>query len=79
MTKSRIKRVLISPQVLMRMFAIDSSWKEVKGIPSDATMRGFTIDPLTQTLNLFVYHDSFPEIDIEMEVAKPLETLFRKL
>lgn len=50
-----------------------------RGTPRTARLRGFTIDPMTQNLNLFVEDESFEEIEVETQVAPILETLFRKI
>lgn len=76
--KAKIKRVQINPQVFFHIMCNDTAWRVSKGIPKGAKMRGFTLDPYTQTLNLFVEHDSFPEVDLE-SVAPSLETEFIKI
>lgn len=68
----------INPDALFHIFETGTGWRVTKGIPKDAKMRGFTIDPYTQILHLFVEHESFEEVP-EGEVAPQLETLFKKL
>lgn len=76
--KARVKRVVINPQVLFHIMQEDTAWKVVKGIPAGAKMRGFTLDPYTQCLHLFVEHNSFDEVDLNT-VAPQLETQFKKI
>lgn len=76
--KARVKRVVINPQVLFHIMQVETSWLVSKGIPDGAKMRGFTLDPYTQCLHLFVEHESFDEIDLNT-VAPQLETLFKKV
>lgn len=78
MAKAKIQRLMINPEVLFHIMETGSAWRVTKGIPPGAKMRGFTVDPYTQTLHLFVEHDSFPEVEIG-EVAPQLETLFKKI
>ena len=79
MRKARVKRVQINPEALFDMFQPGTSWTVEKGIPKTARLRGFTLDPLTQMLHLFVEDVSFEEIPIESKVAPTLETLFKKI
>ena len=79
MKKARIKRVIVNPNVLFHVFGSRTAWKVVEGIPVGATMKGFTVDPLTMNLNLFIAHESFPEIQLEFEVADSLNMLFEKI
>lgn len=74
----RIKRLVISPTVFFRIMQTETAWEVFKGIPEGARLAGFTLDPYTQNLNLFVEHDSFPQIE-EGTVAPVLETEFRRL
>lgn len=77
--KAKVKRVKISPEAFFHIMRTDTAWRVHKGIPSGARLRGFTIDPYTQELNLFVEHDSFEAVDVHAEVAPILETEFRKI
>jgi hypothetical protein len=79
MTNKRIKRVLISPEILTHVLATGTAWRVEEGIPLGATMKGFTLDPATQCLNLFVEHEEFEMVDMEREVAEPLTVLFKKI
>jgi hypothetical protein len=76
--KARIKRVLINPEAFFHIMQDDTAWRVAKGIPKGARMRGFTLDPYTQCLHLFVEHDSFEEVDLHA-VAPQLETMFKKI
>ncbi len=77
--KAKIKRVAISPDMLFHVMETDTAWRVAKGIPKGARMRGITIDPFTQTLHLFVEHDSFEPVKIDTQVSPLLETLFKKI
>jgi len=77
-TTARVKRVVIVPEILFHIFGTGTSWRVETGIPLDARIRGVTHDPYANTINLFVEHESFPEID-GGSVAEPLEMLFKKL
>lgn len=76
--KARIKRVLINPEAFFHIMQDDTAWRVSKGIPKGARLRGFTLDPYTQCLHLFVEHDSFDEVDVH-SVAPQLETMFKKI
>jgi hypothetical protein len=70
--------MMISPEALFQIMETGSAWRVTKGIPKDAKMRGFTLDPYTQTLHLFVEHESFEEVEVG-DVAPKIESLFKKL
>lgn len=76
--KAKIKRVKIHPEAFFGIMATDTAWRVHKGIPKGAKLRGFTVDPYTQELNLFVEHDSFEAVDVGT-VCPLLETEFRKI
>lgn len=76
--KARIKRVQIHPDAFFHIMRENTAWRVSKGIPMGARLRGFTIDPYTQALNLFVEHDSFEEVEVA-EVCPVLLTEFRKI
>ena len=76
--KLKMKRVAINPESLLHIMQSDTAWRVSRGIPREAKMRGFTLDPYTQTLFLFIEHDSFPEIDMGT-VCPILDTEFRKI
>lgn len=76
--KARIKRVQINPQAFFHIMCDGTAWRVYKGIPAGASLRGFTLDPYTQNLHLFVEHESFEEVDLQT-VAPLLETEFRKI
>jgi len=75
----RLRRMLISPDVLFHVFQTGSSWRVDAGIPEEARVRGFTLDPQTQCLNLFIECEEFEEIDVDSEIAPTLQTLFKKI
>lgn len=76
--KAKIKRVKISPEAFFHIMRSDTAWRVSKGIPKGARLRGFTIDPYTQELNLFVEHEDFEPIEVST-VAPILETEFVKI
>lgn len=76
--KAKIKRLKISPDAFFHIMATDTAWRVHKGIPSGARLRGFTLDPYTQELNLFIEHESFEAVDVTT-VAPLLESEFRKI
>lgn len=76
--KAKIKRVKIHPEAFFSIMATDTAWRVHKGIPKGAKLRGFTVDPYTQELNLFVEHDSFEAVELGV-VCPLLETEFRKI
>lgn len=77
--KARIKRVVISPEVLFHILQTGTAWRVERGIPEGATLRGITNDPLTMNLNMFVEHEEFPEVNLESEVSSQIEILCKKL
>lgn len=76
--KARVKRVMISPEAFLHIMREGTAWKVVKGIPKESRLRGFTVDPYTQVLHLFVEHSSFDEVDV-YSVSPQLETMFEKI
>lgn len=79
MNKVKMKRLVASPDVLFSIMKTGTSWKVFKGIPETAKLRGFTLDPMTQNLHLFIEDESFPEVDVEKQVAPSLITEFKRL
>lgn len=76
--KAKVKRVKISPEAFFHIMRTETAWRVHKGIPAGARLRGFTVDPYTQELNLFVEHESFEAVDVGT-VCPILETEFRKI
>lgn len=76
--KAKIKRVKVHPEAFFHIMATNTAWRVHKGIPNGAKLRGFTVDPYTQELNLFVEHESFDAVDVST-VCPILETEFRKI
>jgi hypothetical protein len=76
--KKRMKRILISPEVFLKILSQDTSWKVLHGVPITAILKGCVIDPYTNMINLFIEDGSFPEIDLGT-VAPVLETEFLRL
>ena len=76
---ARVKRLAINPEMLFHVMQEGTAWRVDTGIPTGARMRGFTLDPYSQILHLFVEHDSFPDIDIAKEVTPLMESLFKKI
>lgn len=77
--KSKIMRIVISPQALFDIVQNKTSWKVSVGLPITALLRGFTLDPNTQCLNLFIEDPSFEEIDVTTQVAPVFEMKFVRL
>ena len=74
----RVKRIFVSPQVLMSMLTEGERAFCIKGIPKDASFRGFQLDSMNNCITLFVEHNSFPEVMpyetpelIEVDFARP--------
>lgn len=76
--KAKIKRLMISPQAMVNIMQQDTAWRVHVGLPKGCKMRGFTLDPYTQQMILFVEHESFEEIDLKT-VAPLFETEFRRI
>ena len=55
----RVKRYLISPEMLMRTLIDGRTLSVVSGIPKGATFEGWALCPQTNRLYIFVQHDSF--------------------
>lgn len=77
--KARIRRLAINPEAFLHIMQSDTAWRVSQGVPQGTTLRGFTIDPSTQSLNLFLEHKSFELIDVHSEVAPLLVTEFLKI
>ena len=77
-TTARVRRVVIVPEILFHIFGTGTSWLVERGIPEGARVRGVTHDPYANTINVFVEHESFDEIETG-SVAEPLEMLFKKI
>lgn len=69
---------MISPEAFFHIMQEDTGWRVKRGIPKGSKLRGFTIDPYTQVLHLFVEHPTFEEVDVH-SVSPQLETLFEKI
>lgn len=76
--RARVKRIVVNPEAFLHILQYETAWRVHKGVPKDARLRGAVIDPYTQNINLFIEHDSFPELDLN-KVAPILETEFRKI
>jgi hypothetical protein len=77
--KLKVKRMIISPLALINFMTKDTCWRVVKGLPKSVKLAGFTLDPATQNLVLFVQDDSFDEVDVHEEIAPLFVTEFRKV
>jgi hypothetical protein len=77
--KARVKRLEISPEAFLYIMCSETAWRVSKGLPKGSKMRGFTMDPYTQKMILFVEHESFPEVDINKSVAPIIETEFKRI
>lgn len=79
MIKARVKRVVVSPDILAHVFETGTGWRVESGIPKGSRLRGLTQDPQTQCLHLFIEHPSFEEVFLENEITPQLEMLFKKI
>lgn len=77
-TTAKVKRVVISPDVLFHVFGTDTAWRVEQGIPIGSRLRGVSHDPYANTINLFVEHESFGDIT-DGSVAPQLDMYFKKL
>jgi len=77
--KDKIRRIIINPLAFLGIMAQDTAWRVSEGIPKDAQLRGFTIDPQTMNLVLFVFHETFDLIDIQNTVSPLLPLEIRKI
>lgn len=77
--KARIKRVVLNPLAFLNIMATGTTWRVDYGIPKTANLNGFTIDPQTQNLILFVQDDSFEPIDVNEQVAGLISLEIRKI
>jgi hypothetical protein len=62
--KAKIRRLQISQEFFPLLFRENTAWRMYKGLPADTVMKGWTIDPHTNVLTLFVSHPSFKEVNI---------------
>jgi len=62
--KARIKRISVAPDALVSLFTNGTKWKVSKGLPNDTRVRGFVVDPATQTLCLFLESSQFEEVSV---------------
>jgi hypothetical protein len=76
--KVKIRRIVINPEMLFHIMQDNTAWRVTKGIPKGAQLRGFTLDPYTQALHLFVEDESFEAVDVGT-VCPQHETLFKKI
>ena len=74
----KLKRVIVSPEILFHIMQNNTAWRVAKGIPEDATLKGFTLDPYSNTLNLFISHPSFEDVHVN-DVAPIFETEFLRI
>ena len=73
----RISRLEIDPRVLIQMFQKGLVFEITKGIEPGTQFRGVVMDPQRNTMNVFVEHPDFEEVEdgqiapmIEVEVKK---------
>lgn len=77
--KVRLRRVILNPLALLSIMTLDTTWRVSEGVPKKAVLQGFTIDPSTQNLVLFITDDSFDEVDVANDVAPLLTLEIRKI
>lgn len=76
--KVKAKRVVINPEMLISILEGGTAWRVTTGVPKGARLRGFTLDPYTQALHMFVEHESYEPVLIS-EVFPQQEIFFKKL
>lgn len=76
--KIKVKRIRMHPESIAKILETDSIWKITKGIPVGSIVKGMTLDPYSQELNLFIEHESFEPVDIST-VCPCLDTELRKM
>ena len=59
----RIKRLSIDSGLFMGLFQNGMITEVVSGIPEDAQFRGFCHDYTSNTLSVFIEHESYPEVE----------------
>lgn len=64
---------------LMSIFTQDTVWRSEHGIPKTAQLAGFTLDPNTMNLILFIADSSFDQVDVANDVAPLLTLEVRKI
>jgi len=74
----RVKRILVTPWILTRIFVTGEVHLAVDGIPADYQFRGFTIDPTTNCISLFIEHPSF-ELTPYSEVTPEMQITMRDI
>lgn len=77
--KARIKRLIINPRALIRIMTKDTVWRVDAGVPESAEIAGFTIDPNTMNLIVFVVDPSFDQVDVTNDVAPLVDLEVRKI
>lgn len=58
----RVKRLQISPEIFMDLLKDGNKFEIVKGIPSHSKFRGFAHDAMSNSISVFVEHQSFEEV-----------------
>lgn len=80
MTENRLKRLNITPELLVIFFIQGNTWNCHKSeIPEDAQFRGISHDYNSNTWNIFISHESFEPVpeNTPVPLVGPVE--FRKL
>jgi hypothetical protein len=78
MMKAKFKRLIVNPEAFLMIMQNDTSWKVEVGVPQGARFRGCSLDPYALVINIFVEHESFPDVEIGT-VAPILPTEFVKV
>lgn len=63
MSRKRRRIYQINPEALPHAFVTGNIVEVLEGIPGDAEFRGYTIDPMTDTIQIFLEHASFDEVE----------------
>ena len=77
--EARLRRVIINPLALLSLMRNDSAYRVTLGIPKNATLQGFTLDPQTQNLILFIIDESFELVDVQNTVSPLLSLEVRRV
>ena len=56
---ARVRRYVVSPQEIHRMLKEGNITEVVEGIPKDSKFRGFSIDPISNCIVVFVENEKF--------------------
>lgn len=55
----RVRRYRFTPEAIVLMFTHGQKFLVTNGVPAGCAFRGFTIDPTTNTIAIWLEHESF--------------------